>query len=321
MFQPILKEKFEYFTRYFENVFESLKGDNRKTPQSIILYGQDSLSQYYLAQDIARILNCQKDGEADCTCLNCNWIKQNQHPAVLTISKNDNKTSDDTSKKVISVKQIQMINSSLINTSEYYRVFIVCDSETKELSKFEKENMQNFVSTGFRLPQELNATDWYPHPLSRDVLQGEASNALLKSVEEPPSNVLFIFLTRDKEDLLETIVSRSLSFYIPSFGLEEYDTEFLNEVLRNYPDIKKTEVLSIAQGLIEAKEASSLDFEYMFDCIQCYFKELIKSNLENKPLVSKLQKDILNLQHAKKQLNSYIKPQAIIEDYLFSLAV
>lgn len=317
MFQPLLKEKFEYFTRYFESAFTNEK---HKIPQSIILYGQDNLAQYYIAQDIARILNCKKDSEPDCTCINCNWIRHNQHPAILTISKNDNKHSDDTTKKVVSMKQMQSVNSGLISTSEYYRVFIFCDSEIKDLTNFEKEHMQDFASLGFKLPRELEEKEWYPHPLTREILQSEASNALLKSIEEPPANVLFIFLTEDKEDLLETIVSRSQSFYIPSFLNEKYDTEFLKYFMKDYPAIKKSEVLNLVQNFFDAKEELGYSVEYAIDCMQFYFKELIKSNIENKLLVNKLRRDILALQTAKKQVNSYVKPQAIMESFLFSIA-
>lgn len=317
MFQPLLKEKFEYFTRYFESAFQNVK---HKIPQSILLYGQDNLAQYYIAQDIARILNCKKDGAPDCTCINCGWIRQNQHPAVLTISKNDNKSSDDTTKKVISIKQIQMINNSLINTSDYYRVFIICDSDTKELTKFEKDHLRDFSSMGFKLPEELNAQDWYPRPLSRDILQNEASNALLKSIEEPPKNVLFIFLTEDKEDLLETIISRSSSFYIPSFLNEKYDTDFLESFLGKYPMIEKRQVLTIVHSLFESLAQTGYDIEYAIDCMQFYFKEMIKSNIENRALTIKLRKDILALQEAKRRVNSYVKPQIIMENFFFSIA-
>lgn len=317
MFQPLLKEKFEFFTRYFEN---AAANEKHKIPQSIILYGQDNLAQYYLAQDIARILNCKKEKDPDCDCINCNWIRHNQHPAVLTISKNDNKHSDDTTKKVISMKQTQSVNNSLINTSEYYRVFIFCDSEIRELSKTESERIRDFFSLRFKLPRELEAQNWYPRPLNREILQSEASNSLLKSIEEPPENVLFIFLTEDKEDLLETIVSRSQCFYIPSFLNEKYDTEFIKYFLPDYPEINKADVLQLAQNFFSAKDDLGYSLEYAIDCVQYYFKEMIRSNLENKTLIIKLRNDILNLQKAKKLAASYVKPQIIMENFLFSIA-
>jgi hypothetical protein len=48
----------------------------------------------------------------------------------------------------------------------------------------------------------------------------EAANALLKTFEEPPERVTFFFLTKNKEDMLTTIISRAQSFYVPS-NLEE----------------------------------------------------------------------------------------------------
>ena len=317
MFQELLKDKYEYFTRYFES---AMLNEKHKIPQSIIFYGQDSLAQYYLAQDIARILNCKNDKTPECGCINCNWIRHNQHPAVLTISKNDNKSSDDATKKVISIKQTQFVNNSLINTSEYYRVFIFCDSKIGDYTKFEKQHLTEFASMGFKLPQELDGICWYPQPLTREILQSEASNSLLKSIEEPPENVLFIFLTEDKEDLLETIVSRSQCFYIPSFLYQQYDMDFVKSFLSDYPDIRKADVLEIVQKFFDAVSETGYSFDYAIDCIQFYLKELVRSNIENKSFVIKLRNDIIALQNAKKQADSYVRPQLIIEGFLFSIA-
>lgn len=317
MFSPVLKGKFEYFTRYFENAFAK---ESRKIPQSIILYGQDNLAQYYLAQEIARNLNCKEGATPDCSCINCSWIRHNQHPAVLTISKNDNKSSDDTTKKVISVRQMQSVSNSLINTSEYYRVFIICDSENRFLTKAQEEHLKDFSKLGFKLPNEVNDGLWYPKPLTREILQSEASNALLKSIEEPPEHVLFIFLTEDKEDLLETIVSRSQCFYIPSFLNEKYDTEFFEPILADYPAIKKSQVPKIAQAFLAAKEESGYETDYAMDCLQYYFAQLLRANLGSKQLALKIKKDIMKLQKAKKQLDAYVKPQIVLENLFFEIA-
>lgn len=317
MFNPILREKFEYLTNYFESAF---KNTRHSIAQSLIFYGQDTLSQYFLAQEIARILNCKESKASDCACLNCTWVKNNQHPAVLTVSKNDNKPTDDTSKKVISIKQVQMVNSSLVNSSEYYRVFIFCDSETDELSKNQRENLASYSSLGAQLPNKENE-NWYPHPINRTVLQEESANAMLKSIEEPPEKVLFIFLTRDKEDIIETIVSRSQSFYVPSFIKQDYDFDLAQTILTNYPNIKKMDVLELSQKLSENQQKNNYTPEYVIDILQTYLKDLIKNNASNKQLVNKIKEDILKLQTAKKQLNAYIRPNLIFENMLFELAV
>ena len=313
MFHPVLKRKFEYFTNYFETAF---KNDKRSFAQSLVLYGQDITAQYYLAMEIARQLNCMKTGAPDCDCINCSWIRNNQHPAVLTITKNDNKPSDDTSSKVISIKQTLMINNSLINSSDYYRVFIFTDSDIGEMTEIEKKHADEFSDLNFKFPQE----NWIPRPLNRDVLIEASANSLLKSIEEPPERTLFLFLTEDKEDIIETIISRSQSFYIPAFNAQRYDTEFLTGVMADYPAIKKVNVLNTANALISAMQEKNYKPEYVLDCMEFYLAEMIKRNLENKILVQKIRKDILSIQHSKKQIEAYIKPQLVFEDLLFSFA-
>jgi len=310
MFHPILKRKFEYFTNYFEVAINNKK---RGFAQSLVLYGQDIISQYYLAMEIARQLNCQKEGRPDCDCINCNWIRNNQHPAVLTISKNDNKPSDDTSSKVISIKQTLAINNSLINSSDYYRVFIFCDSEIGNINKIEQQYIDEYRELNFSFPQE----NWQPKPLNRDVLIEASANSLLKSIEEPPERTLFLFLTCDKEDIIETVISRSQCFYVPSTNSATLDVSFLDSIFVNYLSWKKIDILKIVEQLLNIMSENAYTASYILDCIEYYFVQIIKRNLENKILVQKIKKDIMLVQRAKKQCEAYIKPQLIFEDLFF----
>lgn len=322
MFHPILKRKFEYFTNYFDAALKSEQTGRRNFAQSIVLYGQDSIAQYYLATEIARQLNCQKDGAYDCDCINCNWIRNNQHPAVLTISKNDNKPSDDTSSKVISIKQTLAINSSLVNTSDYYRVFIFCDSELEPPSEAQQKHLSEFEGLHFKFPQE----NWQPLPLNRDVLIEASANSLLKSIEEPPERTLFLFLTEDKEDIIETIISRSQCFYVPpasSYNNAGCDCEFLNSIFADYPAIKKVNVFNLVEQLESVMQEKGLKLEQVLDCMEFYLVEMIKRNINtgsagSKVLIQKIKQDMLKLQHAKKQAQAYIKPQLVLGDLLFS---
>lgn len=311
MFHPILKRKFEYFTNYFE---AAIKNEKRSFAQSIVLYGQDIVAQYFLATDIARQLNCLKSAAFDCDCINCNWIRNNQHPAILTVSKNDNKPSDDSSAKVISVKQTLAVKNGLINSSDYYRVFIFCDSQIGEITEFEKKHLQSFSDIGYKFPQE----NWIPKPLNKDVLTEASANSLLKSIEEPPERTLFLFLTEDKEDIIETIISRSQCFYVPSFNMQNFDIDILAGVFSDYPAMKKLNVISNVETLMSMAQENGYRPDYILDCIEFYFAQMIKRNLGNKILIQKIKKDILSVQHAKKQIQAYIKPALVFEDLFYT---
>lgn len=230
MFREDLKEKYPFLTDYFEAGF---KNKLRTIAHSILFYGHDISVQYELATEIARLLNCKETKQKNCCCINCNWIRNKQHPAVLTVSKIDSKPSDDDTRTVISIAQARMVKNSLLNTSDYQRVFIFCDAK-------------------------MEGETWVPLGLNQTNFQEETANSLLKIIEEPPENTTFFFLTRDKNDLIETIISRSQSFFVPSYDIKEQNYSIIQNLFTNYPQIERKTSLDLAQKLfLLSKEQGS----------------------------------------------------------------
>ncbi len=64
-------------------------------------------------------------------------------------------------------------------------------------------------------------------------MTAQAQNALLLSLEEPPSYVVFLLLTDDATSLLETVRSRA-----QILKTETFSTAFTAEWLKNHPDFK-----------------------------------------------------------------------------------
>ncbi len=307
----ILENKYPYLTNFFKTSI-----GQKRLFHSLILYGSNVYMQYAFALEIARQLNCLEDGREDCNCQNCRWIRENKHPAVMTVSKIDNKT--DSSKTVISEEQINNVLDTLVNSSDYHRVFIFCNADIKELSAREKSMYEEYKTTGFTLPQEeINSKIWYPTGINTDCFSSVAANAMLKSIEEPPSNVNFIFLTENKDDLLQTIVSRSQSFGVPDSRYEEYNTEFIKSFFVNYPLFNKEGALDFAYSLLTYQTDNDLESEYIINCIQYYLTELAKANSQNSNLLRIIFKDIEKTENSKKMLRSYIKEQSVYEDLAF----
>lgn len=289
MFAQDLKEKYPFLTEYFE---EGIKNPSHQLAHSILLYGQDVTTQYAIALEIARLLNCHEFKNESCNCLNCNWVREKQHPAVLTISKIDNKPSDDESKTVISIKQSQMIKNLLLNTSDYHRVFIFCDA------KNEGEN-------------------WIPSGLNKINFQEETANSLLKIIEEPPQNTTFFFLTRDKNDLIETIISRSQSFFVPALNVDNLNYSGIENLFADYPVIERQNSLNLAQKLfLLSKEQDS---NKILNKIQNFLLTLLKTNLKNTALKYKILADIKALEIAKQQIENHIPPQLAFEDMCLNI--
>ena len=68
-------------------------------------------------------------------------------------------------------------------------------------------------------------------------LTDEASNALLKTLEEPPDRVIFVLATTQAEDLIDTIKSRAQLFQFRSLTFDEISGA-LNDIVKKEEDLK-----------------------------------------------------------------------------------
>ena len=307
MINSIFKNTFVY------DYFTSLLSSDKRFPQSIIFEGFDTIFQYFFSLEIARILNCSKGGFKDCTCTNCAWIKEGRHPAVVNVTPVDFK--DDLTKTVISVKQIEKVTSSILETSDFHRVFIFSNVKTLKISENDKSRLSKYSNSGFL----LNKEDWLPQPLNKKILQEEASNALLKSTEEAPSKVSFIFLCNNREDIISTIVSRSQVFKTPvCYEKSNFD---IARFFENYPNISIKEGIKIYPLIIAYAEENGIEYTEILDLIQEYFINIIRQNPKNLALFNVINSDIKSVQTAKKHLLATISPNNVFENLFISISL
>lgn len=283
---PCLDKYYPFLMKYFR---DGILSADKSIAHCILFYGSDFDTQYELALEIARLLNCSGTHSDDCQCLNCNWIRENKHPAVMTISKVDNKPSDDTSKTVISIDQARMIKNDLLVSSDYHRVLIFCDRDKD--GNICGLNQQNF--------------------------QEETSNALLKTFEEPPSNTTFIFLTKDKSDMINTVVSRSQCFYVPSKKDENREFSLVEDLMDGYLELERNEVLDFNNKLLDLLKENEPDIVFLQ--MQNYIYALLKSNLEDSVLKIKFLEDIKSVEKAKQEFKLNMNIQTIAETLSFKM--
>ena len=278
----LLSDKYPFLTNYFT---QALTTSNRALPQSILFYGNDFEAQYTLSKEIARLLNCQNDKSDNCECLNCKWIREDAHPAILTISRVDNKPDDDDSKTVISIKQSQMIKENLMSASEFHRVYIFCDRD-------DDGNISGLNPLNF---------------------QAETANSLLKIIEEPQPGVTFIFLTRYIEDVLPTIISRSQCFFVPAYKKTDYDYSCIDGIFTNYFSFERRDAFDISQRLCDLTK--EIPPQKILDGIQNY----VLATLKNNPKETKLIKHIEFIEDAKRQTKLCMKPVNIFDELCLKL--
>ena len=104
---------------------------------------------------------------------------------------------------------------------------------------------------------------------SIDDFSTEASNSLLKLIEEPPKNSLFIIINHNKSKLLQTIKSRSFVLNFSNLNIDDY-SKLLKLDNYRYNDINK--LYALTAGDLQSS------FNYIdndFDSIDEHFKSLL----------------------------------------------
>ncbi len=290
-----ISQKYPKLLSYFTN---GITSNDKNISHCLLFWGPDITSQCELALEVARLLNCGENKSQTCECLNCKWIKEQTHPAVKIYTRLDFKEAgtsvdeDSTKgKKNININQAKAIISELSVSSDYHRVYIFCDRD----------------EDGNLLPlNQLN----FPEA---------TSNALLKTFEEPPANTTFIFLTKDKSDIISTVVSRAQSFFVPSTVVDNYSFDMVENVITNYWATNRNEVLDFETKLLNL--VSENEPKIVLTQIQNYMVETIKSNPNNKHLFYKLTQDLKHVETAKRQLSltPSMNLQPVIENLCFNM--
>lgn len=288
-----ISKKYPQLLEYFKS---GIYDENKNISHCLLFWGPDIQSQCELALDVARLLNCSKDGNDSCDCLNCKWVREQTHPAVKIYTRLDFKegSSDEEEtkgKKNINIAQAKSIISELSITSDYHRVYIFCDRD-------EEGNLL---------------------PLNQINFPEATSNALLKTFEEPPKNTTFIFLTKDKSDIISTVVSRAQSFFVPFVVIENQEYNLVEDFISNYWTTGRNQVLDFENKM------SALIAEHgamvVFSQIQNYLLSMIKTNSQNKPIFYKFMDDMKSVEDAKRQisLTPAMNIQTVVENLSFKM--
>lgn len=288
-----ISQKYPKLLKYFES---GIQDDNKNISHCLLFWGPDIKSQCGLALEVARLLNCSKDGEEACDCLNCRWIKEQTHPAVKIYTRLDFKDGTDDEdftkgKKNINISQAKSIINELAVTSDYHRVYIFCD----------RDDDGNLL------------------PLNQVNFPEATSNALLKTFEEPPKNTTFIFLTNDKTDIISTVVSRAQSFFVPSKLEDNCTYNLVESAISNYWQIERGKVLDFENNIL--KLMSENEPMEIFTQIQNYMLATMKANSENKQLFYRLMRDMKFVEDAKSQisLTPAMGLMAVVENLAFKM--
>jgi len=171
-----------------------------------LFYGPEGIGKDALAIEFAKTLNCTKGGIEACgTCSNCQRMDSFQHPNIklvfaLPVGKSEKKGDDPinvlTEAQVAEVQeQIQTKAKDLYKRIEISKANFIKINSIRDIKR---EAAMSRIEDGKKVFIIFNA----------DMMNAEASNSLLKTLEEPLPDTILLLTTSAKDQLLPTIVSR-----------------------------------------------------------------------------------------------------------------
>jgi DNA polymerase-3 subunit delta' len=179
--------KFMKIYPWQQSVWQRIISQQERLSHALLLHGRAGVGKLDFAVHLSQSLLCAspKDGHACDSCPSCTWFKEGAHPDFKYITPEDADTSEDAPKKratkktQISVEQIRQLIQLL--------------------------SLTNHSTTGLRIVLIQPA----------EVLNVASANALLKVLEEPPNNTVFILVSHQVHRILPTVISRCQAIAMP----------------------------------------------------------------------------------------------------------
>ncbi len=313
----ILEKEFGFTSNFFNEAIK--KG---KLFHSYLLTGNNNAAKYAFALNIAKILNCIGDKTENCDCLNCKWIKNNSHPAVMTFSPIDfiHVNNGGKAKENISVNQARYIKDELGKSSVYHRVLIITDAVEGKEAQDDYEQMKHF---GIKAPLEAGDSGeseriWAPKSLSANIFTTETANALLKTIEEPFERVTFFFLANSKEDLIQTIVSRCQCVNIPSSPKKTKDFSVIEKITRNFPAKENLTSIMMAEYIKNIAKENDISETEILSLLENFYGQNLANDIENPKKRREILSFLNKIETAKTQINRHVDADSVLENLFFS---
>ncbi len=188
--------------------------------------GNDGVGKDAMALEFARVLHCETGKEEACgRCASCVRMNALEHPDVkfvvaLPVGKGEK--SDDGPLAKLGEAEVRTIQEQLRlkGGNPYHRVSIPKATIIKinSIREIRRESSMSTFGKGRRVCIISHA----------DEMGEEASNTILKTLEEPSGSTMLILTTSHRENLLPTIVSRCQGVRFDSLTAEQIKTALID---------------------------------------------------------------------------------------------
>jgi len=255
---------------------------NTRIPKAYLFFGPEGTGKDALAIELGKALNCLSPNKIPChNCDNCRLFSQLMHPDLKFVFAAPTKLKEEDYLKHLREKAQNYYFRS--NYTETARILI---DQIRELKKTASMKLYKGKSRIFIISEA-------------DRMTTEASNSLLKLLEEPPEHLLLILTTSRLDKLLPTIISRCQLIKFSPLDEENVSQRLVESGIESYR-AKTISRLSMgnfrkATALLEEDYQTLRDQAWTFLMVSQKDDELDKIDLTNKLSVKKDRSQIKEL--------------------------
>lgn len=181
--------------------WQQLQHLRERLPHAILFYGATGIGKTEFAEHFAQSLLCETplaNGHACGTCGSCGWFAQYSHPDYRRV-RPEVLDEDDASEEAEAAESGDTKKSAKS-----------AKAPSKDIRIDQIRALGDFMNVSTHR-QGKRVIVLYP----AEALNAASANALLKTLEEPPPNTVFILVSNSLDRLLPTILSRCRKFALP----------------------------------------------------------------------------------------------------------
>lgn len=181
-----------------QDAWQQLQALRTRMPHAILFHGAQGIGKADFIERFAQALLCEDvrdDGHACGACASCGWFLQHNHPDYRRVR--PEALEDDLADEVDA-------------DGEPVKKAAKTKTPSKDIKIEQIRALADFMNISTHR-QGLRVVVLYP----AEALNVPASNALLKTLEEPPPGTVFLLASNSLDRLLPTILSRCRKFAMP----------------------------------------------------------------------------------------------------------
>ena len=228
---------------------------SKRIPHAFLFSGNEGIGKYFAANHFVQLLNSASENSQIFP-----KIQKLQEPfikLIFPLPRGKNETGDEGPLDKFDDEMLAEVHSEISKKAEnpYHQIQVtkatsIKISSIREIKKFLSLNYSDLI---YRVIIILDA----------HLMNEEAQNSLLKSLEEPPEGTVFIIITHKKDYLLPTIISRCSELRFAPLSKDNVSTilvEYFDfnkkdaDILSNFADGSVAKALKLAKYEIKSLE-------------------------------------------------------------------